>query len=1302
MAVQHTLVSVVTDPARAGQPHQSAESTTPAISGDGRYVAFESSATNLVDGDTNGFRDIFVKDMQTGVITLVSADAAGGQANGNNNNAEISADGRYVVFESLATQFGGVAAGTARLVDIWRKDLQTGALELVSGGSPPVFGANSTLAISSDGRFVAFIADGGLLPAPGGTNTFVFDIYRKDMLTGDLIRVAKDVNPPGTGGGQPNDQSYYVSISADGSRISYTSFARDLVASDTNGTWDVFVWDAATDTSTLISTDNSGVQGAGASYESQISADGTKVVFISDANNLITGDTGQRDVFVKNLTTGETIRVSTAADGTPGNGASEVAVISPDGRYVAFLSRATNLVPTGEPDGGAQDIFVKNIETGEIVMVTVSADGVSSGIVNTPIAMAFTTHGSKLVFNFGSSSEEIVAGDSNNARDIILTDLFAPDGSTDIFTTGDDTVDLNTFDLSLFTVAQATDALAGDDIVTLSSSQNVGIPFFGGAGDDSITGTASGDFVNGGDDNDTITGGAGSDTLSGDDGNDRLFAGSGTIIITGAPTGTDALDGGDGDDELFADGNDGDLLDGGIGIDHLVGRAGNDTLSGGADNDIIEDTAFAGSGEVVDIDAGSGNDVVTLIRNFVTGTTFTSGSVDGGNGIDALVISGGLTFLAPLNLSNFERLVTSGNQIVAKAAQFDAFDRISFGEATGLSSGVNLVIEAVDPLGAPADVELDLSDELNLDGPRPALISGSHDNETIFSGDGNDTINGGDGNDRIAGGGGSDTLDGGNGARDIVDYTLLSNNVTVTLNGSTLVTVTVAGGQNDQIRNFESVFGGSGDDNLTGDGLANILVGNDGTDTLVGMAGNDVLDGGAGSDTLIGGDNDDALRFDSDDLLSGGNGNDYAVVGDQSGPGVAMAFTQAMSIETVLGGAGGDDFDGSGMSGRITLYGRGGADSLTGGIGGDIIFGGIDSDVDTLDGGNGNDNLYFSTGDVVLGGAGNDNAIADDAAGAGVTLVLGAGHGVETVLGGAGNDTLDASASTTSVHLHARGGTDVLIGGAANDVLYFDGAGDQLTGGGGTDIASAVDPGNLGVSVTILAGVEVVYGAGGADVIDASATTAANLDGRLAVFGGAGADDITGGAGNDILFGGADADTLDGGDGNDVLYFTSGDTLIGGAGHDYGVAEGAAGASVALGAASGMEALYGNVGGDALDGAAMTTRVTLDGRGGDDTIIGGSASDLLFGGSGNDTITGGAGGDFFYFANGFGADTITDFEDGSDRINLTAITGLDNFGQLTIAQDGADVLISVTATPADTIRVEGALVAQFSSADFYI
>ncbi|MEZ5843165.1 MAG: hypothetical protein R3D27_05455 [Hyphomicrobiaceae bacterium] len=763
-------------------------------------------------------------------------------------------------------------------------------------------------------------------------------------------------------------------------------------------------------------------------------------------------------------------------------------------------------------------------------------------------------------------------------------------------------------------------------------------------------------------------------------------------IMRGVST-VDIMSGDSGNDRMFGLGGD-DVLDGGAGNDELWGGFGDDTMTGGAGTDYFYATLFDEAGPQRDIitDFDANEDVLDLF-GFAHGSFLGPASFEAVRdyvlAIDGNAPTGNVVLRAMWN-GEVQEIVLDGV----------TGDRTS-GTVVSALNAANFYLYGNDPF---------LNDARNITGTSAAdTIFGSDDGDTLDGGDGDDlivgdtgddTLNGGDGNDRIAGGPGADVIDGGPGARDAADYIGFTGAISVTLNGATNATVTVSGDENDTIRNIENVYGGSGDDTLTGDGLANTFIGGLGDDTLSGMGGNDVLDGRGGADTLTGGDGDDALLFDAADVISGGSGNDYAAVSGTAG--VTMSFTQVMSIETVIGGGAADTFDASSMTGAVTLYGRGGADSLTGGIGGDIIFGGIDSDVDTLDGGNGNDNLYFNSGDILLGGAGNDNAIADDAAGSGVTLVLGSGHGVETVLGASGNDTLDASASTTAVLLDGRGGADTLIGGAANDVLYFDGAGDQLTGGGGTDIASAVDPGNLGVSVTILAGVEVVYGAGGADVIDASATTAANLDGRLAVFGGAGADDITGGTGNDILFGGADADTLDGGDGNDVLYFTGGDTLIGGAGHDYGVAEGAAGASVALGATSGMEALYGNVGGDTLDGAAMTTRVTLDGRAGNDIIVGGAASDLLFGGSGNDTITGGSGGDYFYFANGFGTDSITDFEDGSDRINLTAISGLDNFGQLTITQDGADVLISVTATPADTIRVENALVAQFSAADFYL
>ncbi|MEZ5844293.1 MAG: Calx-beta domain-containing protein [Hyphomicrobiaceae bacterium] len=475
-------------------------------------------------------------------------------------------------------------------------------------------------------------------------------------------------------------------------------------------------------------------------------------------------------------------------------------------------------------------------------------------------------------------------------------------------------------------------------------------------------------------------------------------------------------------------------------------------------------------------------------------------------------------------------------------------------------------------------------------------------------------------------------------------------------------------------------------------------VGTSGSDVIYGDTGNDILDGRGGADTLDGGDGNDALIFDATDTLFGGDGNDYAAVGGSAG--VAMSFTPAQSIETVIGGSGNDVFDASAMNSGITLQGRLGADHLIGGSAGDLLVGGADSDVDTLDGGSGNDTLSFRTGDILIGGAGNDTASADDPVGAGISIVLAVGHGIETILGAAGNDVIDASASTTRVLLEGRGGADLLIGGALGDLLYFD-AGDQLIGGGGNDIATAVDPAKTGTSMFILSGVETVYGGGGADIIDASATTAANLDTRLNVFAGAGSDVVTGGSANDSLYGGADADTLDGGAGDDTLFFTTGDTLIGGEGNDNAYAEEITGASVVLGAASGIEGLFGHVGGDTLDASAMTTRVFMDGRGGNDTVVGGSGSDLMFGGSGNDVLTGNGGGDFFMFDDNWGQDIVTDFQDGVDRFDLSRVEGLESFTQLAFTQTGADVVIAI-GNSSNNITVQNALVAEFTSADFFL
>ena len=247
------------------------------------------------------------------------------------------------------------------------------------------------------------------------------------MVTGTEIRVTTD-----TAGGPPKNQSYAVSISADGRFITYSSFASDPVAGDTNGTWDVFLYDAVLGTTTKIST------GSGASYESQISADGNRIVFASDVTDLVSGDTnGATDIFVWGRPTNAITRVSVDEDGNQGDAASYGGVppaISTDGRYVAFLSRATNLgggpggTGPGEPDGGDLDLFVKDLVTGEVRMVSVTPTGQSVNPGYFIAALAFTADGTKLVVDYSDSTGETAApSDDNGSPDVIIVDLFAPD-----------------------------------------------------------------------------------------------------------------------------------------------------------------------------------------------------------------------------------------------------------------------------------------------------------------------------------------------------------------------------------------------------------------------------------------------------------------------------------------------------------------------------------------------------------------------------------------------------------------------------------------------------------------------------------------------------------------------------------------------------------------------------------------------------------------------------------------------------------------------------------------------------------
>ena len=329
------------------------DSYNPAISADGRFVAFDSDATNLVGGDTNGLNDVFVHDRQTGTTERLSVATDGTEADNNSYDPAISADGRFVAFYSYATNL--VSGDTNSTFDIFVHDRQTGTTERVSvaTGGAEATGVSLVPAISADGRFVAFHSDATNLVS-GDTNG-QSDVFVHDRQTGTTERVSV-----ATGGTEANFASNAGPISADGRFVSFQSLASNLVSGDTNGARDIFVHDRQTGATERVSVATGGGQADGDSIIAAISADGRFVAFRSTSTNLVVGgDTNATyDIFVHDRQTGTTERVSVATGGGQATGGSYAPAISADGRFVAFDSSATDLV-TGDTNA-VNDIFVRD------------------------------------------------------------------------------------------------------------------------------------------------------------------------------------------------------------------------------------------------------------------------------------------------------------------------------------------------------------------------------------------------------------------------------------------------------------------------------------------------------------------------------------------------------------------------------------------------------------------------------------------------------------------------------------------------------------------------------------------------------------------------------------------------------------------------------------------------------------------------------------------------------------------------------------------------------------------------------
>lgn len=381
-----------------------------AASGDGRYVVFESSATNLVRGDTNGVSDLFVRDRWTNRTARVSVASDGAQANASSSDAVLSRNGRYVAFRSDASNL--VPRDSNEGPDVFVRDRLTGRTTRISmtpkGQS---HGTVHSIAISADGHSITYASDEPEL-VPGDTNGAT-DVFLYDRPTGQTSRVSV-----GTGGTQGDDGSAGSALSADGRYVAFSSAASNLVPGDTNAREDVFVHDRRTGTTSRASVGDDGAQSDDGGSEPAISADGRYLAFGSSAH-LDPADTdSEPDVFVRDLITGKTELVSGAGGSFPVDHFGTPA-ISADGRHVAFHAASPFLLHKARPgDEPIEYEAIYDRRTGHTTRVARALSGEPDA---STWGTFFTADGRYA--GFSSAASNLVPRDANKAPDAFLTRL---------------------------------------------------------------------------------------------------------------------------------------------------------------------------------------------------------------------------------------------------------------------------------------------------------------------------------------------------------------------------------------------------------------------------------------------------------------------------------------------------------------------------------------------------------------------------------------------------------------------------------------------------------------------------------------------------------------------------------------------------------------------------------------------------------------------------------------------------------------------------------------------------------------
>ncbi|MFQ5401706.1 MAG: hypothetical protein ACE5E7_19170 [Anaerolineae bacterium] len=391
------------------------------LSADGRFAAFESYASNWAADGLPNFVDVFLRDRQTDMTIKVSHGYDGSNTDDDSIDPTLSADGRYLVFNSYATNL--VPNDTNR--DLWFRDgLDVFLYDRMTGQTQRVsltwegkqVDGNSFGTITPDGRYVVFSSNGPNMVQGENNAARYSSIYLRDWRTGAMERIAKAVD-----GGYPNGMLSNISASYDGRYIVYKGEASNLVANDTNGVSDIFLYDHQTGKTIRVSEPPGGGNANGLSGQPWITSDGQYIVFKSYATNLVPSDTNnQADIFVYTVATGEVRRVNLSAAGAQANGEGKDPSICDDGRFVSFTTDANNLVP-GDTNG-RRDVFLVDLARNEIWVATKNASG---GWGNGRAHRSYLTPDCRLI-GFASEASNLVANDANGARDIFLAEVIWP------------------------------------------------------------------------------------------------------------------------------------------------------------------------------------------------------------------------------------------------------------------------------------------------------------------------------------------------------------------------------------------------------------------------------------------------------------------------------------------------------------------------------------------------------------------------------------------------------------------------------------------------------------------------------------------------------------------------------------------------------------------------------------------------------------------------------------------------------------------------------------------------------------